>query len=85
MRLVSDNEELVEPAPIWKIVVEAGKEENGIERFVEVHKQGFLSFSGPLFCVFPSEEDGVPPVFCVPYHRILYVNPIDVGPVQIAN
>jgi len=71
MKLVSDNEEPVEPATVWKIVLETAK-----DTFIEITKQGYPSFSGPLFCIFPTEEEGFPPNFCVPYHRILYVDPV---------
>jgi len=80
MRLVSDNEEAVEPPPTWDVAIEASP-----GTFAQHYVTGYPSFSGPLLTFFSAEDDSGAPVFLVPYHRVVRVLPhMNVGE-QIAN
>lgn len=70
MKLVSDNEEPVEPAPSWEVIIEAGQ-----GSFAQHLVTGYPSFSGPLFAIFSSEDEEGKPVFLTPYHRIIQCLP----------
>lgn len=70
MRLVSDNEEAVEPTPSWDVVLEAGQ-----GNFTQHYITGYPSFSGPLLAFFSAEDEDGKPVFLCPYHRVVHVLP----------
>lgn len=68
MKLVSNNEEPVEPAPTWNITIEIAP-----GNITQIQKHGVPSYSGPLFAIFPNEEEGEHPIFLCPYHKIVVV------------
>lgn len=70
IKLVSENEEAVEPPPSWHVVLEAGQ-----GAFYEHFISGHPSFSGPLLAFFSSEDEDGKPVFLCPYHRVIQVLP----------
>jgi hypothetical protein len=80
MKLVSDNEEAVEPSPSWDVVLEAGQG-NFAQHFVT----GYPSFSGPLLTFFSSEEEDGKPVFLTPYHRVIHCLPYISTGAQLAS
>lgn len=70
MRLVSENEEAVEPPPTWNVILEAGQ-----GNFAQHYITGYPSFSGPLLAFFSSEDEEGKAVFLCPYHRVVHVLP----------
>ena len=73
MKLVTNNEEPVEPAPDrFKFVIEVQK-----DQYLEMVFAGVLSFSGPLLAVYATDEEGYPPIFATPYHRVVYFTKIE--------
>ena len=81
IKLVSDNEEAVEPTPSWTVTIEAGQ-----GNYAQHIVAGYPSYSGPLMAFFSSEDEEGRPIFLCPYHRIVSVTPfIHMEGAQIAN
>ena len=52
IKLVSDNEEAVEPTPSWTVTIEAGQ-----GNYAQHIVAGYPSYSGPLMAFFSSEDE----------------------------
>jgi hypothetical protein len=70
IKLVSENEEAVEPTPSWEITLEAGQG-NYMQNIIV----GYPSYSGPLMAFFNSDDEDGSPVFLCPYHRVVSIVP----------
>lgn len=70
LKLVSENEEAVEPTPSWLVILEAGQGQYSQDVVI-----GYPSYSGPLMAFFSTEDEEGRPVFLAPYHRILKITP----------
>jgi hypothetical protein len=80
MKLVSNNEEPVEPAPSWEITFEVSQ-----GNFGKMIKHGVPSYSGPLFAIFPSDEEGEHPLLLMPYHKIVVIEQVIPMEASVAN
>ena len=68
LRVVSDNEEPVEPAPSWMVTLEVGT-----ATYAQDLVQGYPSYSGPLLAFFSTEDEDGEPVYLCPYHRVVTI------------
>lgn len=81
IKLVTENEEAVEPTPSWFVTLEAGQ-----GNYMQNVVIGYPSYSGPLMAFFSTEDEEGRPVFLTPYHRIVSIVPhLDIPGEQLAN
>lgn len=83
LKVVSDNQEPVEPAPDrFQIVYE-----NPDKTVMTEVWEGTLSFSGPLLAIvtYDEETDEAEPRFATPYHRVVSIKKLPPEVFQRAN